>query len=263
MKNRQNSNAAYYVCMIIIALFLGCTVEQTHKTLVFFFDGVDKMNFLVRDVSKDSVNRDATAKREALLKKNRPDLCVHQPYKEKKCNECHTPDKRLLMPMPGLCFKCHKSFNETYAVVHGPVASGNCMYCHNQHYSKFPKLLIRQGQQICLFCHSSTMVFASKVHRDIEDAECTTCHNPHGGKTRFMIKDNISRDANRIAIMDNLTYRHLYGQVVSNIAGIINKKMEIEILDSRGNLVATVHPDLDGKFYMANLHPDQNYTFRF
>lgn len=263
MKTSRKSNVTYYIGIIMIALFIGCSVQQTHKTLVFFFDGVDQIKFFNDYLSKDSLTKQSNAKRDALLKKHRPDRCVHLPYKEKKCELCHTPDKRLVMPMPGLCFKCHKSFSETYEVVHGPVASGGCMNCHNQHSSKYPKLLIREGQDICLYCHNTSLVFANKVHRDIEDAECVLCHNPHGGKTRFMVKGGISKDANRIALMPELSYRHLYGQVQSKVPGVVYKKMEINIVDDKGKIVATVHPDMDGKFYMANLHPNKSYNFVF
>jgi len=263
MKSKPKNSAAYIVSIILITLFFGCSVEQTHKTLVFFFDGVDQVIFHNDYLSHDSLGQIAAAKREALLKKNRPDMCVHKPYKEKRCDACHTPDKRLIMPMPGLCFKCHTNFSETYAVVHGPVASGACLNCHNQHSSKYAKLLIRQGQQICVYCHNPSLVFAGKVHRDIEDAECTMCHNPHGGKAKYMLRDNISRDANRIALMDELTYRHLHGQIFCKVPGDIDHIMEIVILDEQGRTVSTAHPDATGKFFLTNLHPDQNYTFRF
>lgn len=264
MKYKKNSNLIYYISIIIIVLFFGCSVEQTHKTLVFFFDGVDKVIYYADNLThRDSLSISSEAKRMALLKKNRPDQFAHRPYKEKKCEACHTPDKRLIMPMPQLCYKCHGNFNEKYAVVHGPVASGGCLNCHNQHSSRYPKLLIREGQQICLYCHNSTLVFSNKVHRDIEDAECTLCHSPHGGKARYMLKDNISRDANRIALMDDLTYRHLYGQIFCKVPGDVNYIVEIYILDSKEVLVATAHPDAKGKFYLANLHPGQNYYFRF
>src|SRR3569833_2949943 len=137
MQSRRSNNVTYYVSIVLITLFFGCSIEQTHKTLTFFFDGVDRKVFFNSYLSNDSLRKESVNKREALLKKNRPDLCVHKPYKEKRCEECHTPDKRLLMPMPDLCYKCHKSFGETYAVVHGPVASGNCTNCHNQHSSKY------------------------------------------------------------------------------------------------------------------------------
>jgi len=78
-----------------------------------------------------------------------------------------------------------------------------------------------------------------------------------------MVKDNISRDANRIALMDELTYRHLYGQIYCKIPGDVNNRMEIYVRDSRGILIATIHPDDNGKFYLSNLHPDQNYIFSF
>jgi predicted CXXCH cytochrome family protein len=247
----------------MITLFFGCSMETTHKTLTFFLDGVDRVNFFNSYLSNDSLRKESVTKREALLKKNRPDRCVHKPYKEKKCDECHTPDKRLLMPMPELCYKCHKSFNESYAVIHGPVASGNCTNCHNQHSSTYPKLLIRPGQQLCLYCHNSSLIFASKVHKEIEDAECTLCHSPHGGKTRFMIKDHIPRDPGRIALLEDLTYRHLYGQVFCKTPGDVNNILEIYIIDAKGALVSTAHPDANGKFYLSNLHPNQNYIFKF
>jgi len=263
MSKKPNNNVAYGISVLLITLFFGCTVEQTHKTLTFFFDGVDKVIFFNDYLSHDTLGKAAAAKREALLKKNRPDLCVHQPYKEKKCEACHTPDKRLIMAMPALCFKCHGNFNEKYPVMHGPAASGGCLNCHNQHSSKYPKLLTRQGQQICLYCHNQQIVFNAKVHRDIEDAECTMCHNPHGGKNRYLLKDNISRDANRIGLMDDLTYRHLYGQLFCKTPGDAGRVNEVTILDGKGNVVTIAHPDMNGKFYLANLHPDQNYTFRF
>ncbi len=262
MKNKRNSNVAYYVSIIIIILFFGCSAERGHKTLTFFFDGVNKVIFFNDYLSKDSLSKESVAKREALLKKNRPEPCVHKPYKEKNCEACHTPDKHLLSPMPGLCFKCHTNFNEKYKIVHGPVASGACLNCHNQHSSKYAKLLIRQGQQICLFCHNSSLVFANKVHKDIEDAECTLCHNPHGGKSRFMLKENVSRESNRIALMEELTYRHLYGQVFCKVARDINKILDISIIDGKGKIVSVSHLNDSGKFYLSNLHPDQNYTFK-
>jgi predicted CXXCH cytochrome family protein len=263
MKNKPKNNVAYYISIVMITLFFGCSMEQSHKTLLFFFDGVEKVQFFNDYLSKDSLTKISTSKREALLKKNRPDLCVHKPYKEKKCEECHTPDKRLLMPMPGLCFKCHTNFNETYSTVHGPVASGNCTNCHNQHSSKYPKLLIRQGQQLCLYCHNSPQIFSDKVHKEIEDAECTLCHNPHGGNNRYMMKANISKDANKIALMDEITYRHLYGQIFCKEPGDVKNIVEVFILDSRETIVSVAHPDAEGKFYIANLHPDQSYGFRF
>lgn len=261
MKEKQNNNVAHYISVAAILLFFGCTVEQTHKTFTFFFDGVDRMVF-VDNYAKDSIRKASEAKRQGLLKKVRPDLFVHQPYKEKKCEKCHTPDKKLLMPMPELCFQCHQNFNSTYSTVHGPVASGNCIKCHNQHSSKYPKLLTRQGQQVCTYCHSPQLIFSSKFHKDIEDAECTLCHNPHGGKNRFMMKDNVPRDANRIGLMNELTSRHLYGQIFCKEPGDVTISLDIRIYDETGMLVATVHPDNNGKFLLSNMHPDHTYTFR-
>lgn len=263
MQNKKNSNIVYYTCIAVIIFFWGCSVEQTHKTLTFFFDGVDELKLFNNDLWRDSVNKDAIAKREDVLKKNRPDLFVHMPYKEKKCEKCHTPDKHLRMPLPGLCFQCHKNFSETYAYVHGPVASGNCLKCHNQHVSSYPKLLARPGQQLCTYCHSVTTVFRNRFHRDIEDAECTMCHNPHGGNNRFMIKESIAKNFKGLGLTDEFDPRHMTAQIFSKVPGDVGYGKEIYILNEDGEVVSTTQTDNEGRFTLLNLHPNQNYTFKF
>jgi outer membrane protein OmpA-like peptidoglycan-associated protein len=78
-----------------------------------------------------------------------------------------------------------------------------------------------------------------------------------------MVKQHIPRDANRIALMTELTYRHLYGQIFCKVPGDVSAVMEVSVLDGKGAVVATVRPDSAGRFYLSNLHPDQNYSFRF
>ncbi len=257
------SNAKYCLGILAIIFFFGCSVKQRHDTLTFFLDGVDKGAFFNDYLSKDSLSKDAIAKREGLLAKVRPELVVHQPFKEKKCGECHTPDKHLRMPLPGLCFQCHKNFLDGYNYVHGPVASGNCLNCHNQHSARYPKLLVRQGQQICLFCHNQEVIFKSKVHRDIEDAECTMCHSPHGGKSRFMVSDAVAGNI-RSVLMNIIASRRLYGQLFSVVPGdFTGGRNEIAIVSDDGEIVSTTYCDQAGRFPLVNLHPDGNYTFRF
>ena len=238
-------------------------MEQTHKTLTFFFDGVDEMKFFSNDLVRDSINKDAIAKRDEVLKRNRPDLFVHIPYKEKKCEKCHTPEKHLRMPLPGLCFQCHKNFIETYAYVHGPVASGNCLKCHNQHVSSYPKLLARPGQQVCTYCHNATTIFRNRFHRDIEDAECTMCHNPHGGNNRFMIKESITKNFKGLGLTDEFDPRHMRAQIFSKVPGDVGFGKEIYILNDDGEVVSTTQTDNEGWFTLLNLHPNLNYTFKF
>ena len=263
MRSRKNNNIVYNICIAIIVCFFGCSIEQSHKSLTFFFDGVDQVNVFNDYLSKDSLSKDAIAKREQLLLKNRPDLVVHLPYKEKKCEKCHTPDKHLRLPLPGLCYQCHKNFNETNRYVHGPVASGNCLKCHNQHTAKYAKLLIRQGQQVCLYCHNSSLIFRSKFHKDIEDAECTLCHNPHGGNNRYMVKESVARNFNGLGLANEIASRHLSAQIYNKAPGDIGKGTEINILNEYGEIVTTTQTDDSGKFALTNLHPDQNYTFKF
>lgn len=263
MNNRQKNNyLAYYISAITIVVFFGCSVEQTHKTLVFFFDGVPPLHSLLAkaDSAKNN-NNSALAKANA---RKQPANYFHKPYLERKCEECHTPDRHLLMPQPDLCYKCHTNFAETYKYVHGPVASGNCTKCHNQHNSQYPKLLIRPGQQLCLYCHGSSLVYNNKFHRKIEDAECTLCHNPHGGKTRFMIKDAVARDFNGLAALNDVASKHFFAQVYCNTPGDIKAGTEIitQANDENFEIISTDLVDVRGQFSIAKIETNENYTFK-
>jgi predicted CXXCH cytochrome family protein len=260
MSKKKNSYLIYYISVIIIVIFFGCSVEQTHNTLTFFFDGVPPLYKLL--VKTDSVSNSAVAAKVAARKK--PDMYFHKPYLERKCEQCHTPDRHLIMPQPALCYQCHTNFTETYKYVHGPVASGNCTKCHNQHNSQYPKLLSREGQQVCLYCHSTSLVFNNKYHRKIEDAECTLCHNPHGGKTRFMIKESVARDFNGLALLNDVASRHLFARIYCNTPGDIKRGTEIITQENDKNFetIATSYTDANGTFGIDNVRPTSTYTFK-
>ena len=262
-KKQKNNHIANYVSIIILLLFFGCSIEKNHKMLTFFFDGVDKLNFVNDYLSKDSLNKEAILKRELALKKNRPDKFVHMPFKEKRCQECHTPDKHLQKQLPDLCYKCHKNFTENYKYVHGPVASGSCLKCHHQHYAAYEKLLVRPGQQVCTYCHSTALVFKSKYHRNIEDAKCTMCHSPHGSNNKYFLWDKIAKGFKGQAKIQELESSHLTGQIYTNAQGDVPEGTKVEIYNDDNVVVATVYTDSAGKFPLENMHPDVNYNFKF
>ena len=262
MNRKQNSRAIYYISLILIAAFWGCSVEQKEKTLSFFFDGVPSSK--QTQENNNNKNNKTLAANTANIAKKAPEQYFHKPYLERKCESCHTPDRHLLKPLPDLCYQCHTDFRETYKYVHGPVVSGNCTKCHNQHAAKYPKLLIRDGQQLCLYCHKSSLVFDNKYHKKIEDASCTLCHNPHGGKTRFMIRDGVAGSFNGLALINEIASRHLFAQLYNKVPGDIKAGTEVIIQDNDQNFeVVSVSPiDARGMFSMDNVHPNENYTIK-
>ncbi len=258
---KKNNNYTLYCLAVIIIFFVGCSPQSTHRTLTFFFDGVDDSVSKTTIVTNDTGLNKNTSISGNAAKKNIPELFTHQPYKERKCEKCHTSDKRLLMSLPELCYQCHKDFKETYAYVHGPVASGSCTKCHHQHTASYAKLLIRPGQQLCTYCHKPSLLFKNKFHRDIEDADCTLCHNPHGGTNRHMIKEHIVK---KFKGLDEIGSRHLSGRIYNLVPGDINSSgLEVIILNNEGELVSSAFTDINGNFAIRNLHPDNNYYFRF
>ncbi|MFI5150495.1 MAG: cytochrome c3 family protein [Bacteroidia bacterium] len=167
-------------------LAIRCTPAKQYKVLSFFFDGVPDPN------KKEEINPANKSDSGLIASVYKPEFYTHKPYEEEKCKSCHAEgiSNALLKPVPELCYTCHEDFTVKYQRVHGPVASGNCLLCHNQHMSKYEKILIRPGQDICLYCHESKQVLSNPIHKKIGTANCTECHNPHGGNNSGMITGN-------------------------------------------------------------------------
>ena len=65
--------------------------------------------------------------------------------------------------------------------LHGPVAMGACILCHDSHSSWKPKLLVAQGNDLCAICHEDKIrrdQQARHVHPPVT-GECEKCHDPH------------------------------------------------------------------------------------
>ena len=118
---------------------------------------------------------------------------LHYPVQERLCDSCHqvppaggaaaladTPEK--------LCLTCHEKFTGSF--VHGPVALGACVVCHDPHGSQVPHLLRVSGRAQCLSCHAdieSRLAKARFQHKALESG-CTSCHSPHASGFRYQLK---------------------------------------------------------------------------
>ncbi len=180
-----------FLTLGIAALIIRCTPEKKFRSLSFFFDGVPdpttKTDLVVSAVADSSLVAIATT---PAIK---PEGSEHKPFAEEKCTSCHASgfSNKLLLPLPTLCYTCHENFNKKYASLHGPVASGNCLMCHDKHESKYNKLLLRKGQDLCLFCHQAKQIFSNTKHKTIGDKNCTECHNPHGGENSGLLNKDM------------------------------------------------------------------------
>lgn len=186
----KNRYTTYLLFIIAISLFGACSPELGHGVKTFLFDGVPTPYKVEVSKVNDSLIGLSTSINRNALSSVRDDFYYHEPYKEKDCLSCHDENnkgKLKLEPLQ-LCNECHDDFKNTYEVLHGPVASGNCMACHTPHKSKTRNLLVESEQDLCLDCHNMARIFQDKAHKDIEDTSCIECHNTHGGRdNNFLI----------------------------------------------------------------------------
>lgn len=169
-----------------ICIYLaGCDPAKRYRILTFFFDGVPPLQteIMLRSDANSHAESGVIA---AQFKGSR-----HEPYD--RCNNCHTTDPRSGMPIlrsptPQLCYACHTNYAVSPAFVHGPVAVGACLVCHDPHGSKFEHLMTLAQPEICYQCHEQEKVVMSAGHTSESIVNCTHCHDPHVGSQRTFLK---------------------------------------------------------------------------
>lgn len=134
---------------------------------------------------------------------------------EKGCAKCHgdidgsrtphVPTGRLILKQTSdqvrLCTSCHDRALSEGKVVHAPVATGNCLGCHDVHASDHVGLLVKEPVALCLDCHPEVRQgphviagFSRTGHplgelrsgqrpidplRPGREFYCVSCHEPH------------------------------------------------------------------------------------
>ena len=137
-----------------------------------------------KDAECVECHKDVTAKPE-----------LHAPAAAESCLECHVaPPAGKPGPMSlakgatkdntaPLCTSCHEAVGQRLkeAQVHGPVASGDCISCHDAHGSDFPLFLAASRKDSCLMCHDTvSAALGEKMPHAPAAQGCGICHDPHG-----------------------------------------------------------------------------------
>ncbi len=157
--------------------FTGCAPETRYQVLSFFFDGVPPLRE-ERTGGAGVENSPATAKQR---------YGEHGPYAARLCDACHIQgSNNLVLPKEELCLRCHV-LKLDRAMLHGPLASGNCVICHGPHGSSNRFLLVADAKEFCLYCHDRDGIMKREAHQGV-DAECTVCHDAHGSDNQFLLK---------------------------------------------------------------------------
>ncbi|MBI5360963.1 MAG: hypothetical protein HZA48_10325 [Planctomycetes bacterium] len=123
---------------------------------------------------------------------------VHKPVGEKACDKCHEnltgnkPDpKKLVKPVPDLCFECHDKKSHSASNVHKPDQDGNCLTCHEVHASDFKHLLNQRTPDLCFKCHKGMERFVKMQypHNPVMNGECNACHSAHSSENKKLLVD--------------------------------------------------------------------------
>ncbi|MHC4448399.1 MAG: cytochrome c3 family protein, partial [Planctomycetota bacterium] len=169
------------------ALWAGCSVEKHYALLSFFFDGVpDPSAADARTAAGGGGGGSVSAAA----------VSAHSAYAKRRCADCHGGDARFGLFASGftrldatVCMGCHGDVLEEHPRIHGPVASGECLWCHKPHESRQPHLLTRAPPDLCLGCHGFEVEAAPRTpsHEDL-GADCLRCHHGHGGEERYFLR---------------------------------------------------------------------------
>lgn len=107
------------------------------------------------------------------------------------CHFAHTGPKPYTTDrVPQMCYECHESLVPTALEgrVHGPVAVGQCLLCHNLHKTENPHLLRERVPAICYACHEEAAVKLIREHSKESYANCSNCHEGHVSRERPLLK---------------------------------------------------------------------------
>jgi predicted CXXCH cytochrome family protein len=171
-------------------LVVSCDEVEHYKTLTFFFDGVPPLG--QEGLQEELINSNFQVSTQTPPKQL---WYVHEPQKD--CTLCHGKRKqqrgfslqvRLTAPVPKLCYGCHADFTLSAPFVHGPVAVGQCLFCHNPHKSKIEHLLKEPEPKLCYLCHDINTIELIPAHFTNQQFACTGCHNPHASPVKALLK---------------------------------------------------------------------------
>lgn len=173
--------------------FVSCDDVDRHEALTFFFDGVPPLG--PEDLQGDSLDPNSP---EFAQTGQTPAWYVHEPRKD--CSICHGKRKQrsfssqiyLTSPVPKLCYNCHTDYTVSAPFVHGPVAVGQCLFCHNPHKSKIEHLLTAPEPGLCYQCHDVDTIELIAAHLPKQLSACTDCHNAHASSTKGLLKGSSS-----------------------------------------------------------------------
>ena len=196
--------AGLVIIGFLLTFVLSCDPVQRHKILTYFFDGVPPLAAEGAGVEKEPVKVDYRSPGAGRVPEQPKTVWfMHEPARNCNQNPCHKRREKgrwalleLVKPVPELCYQCHTDYSASGCSVHGPVAVGQCLFCHNQHKSKNEHLLKEAVPGLCYQCHNREMVESIPNHSAELSSKCTNCHDAHTSLAKGLLKTNWKEKAN-------------------------------------------------------------------
>ncbi|MBN1359021.1 MAG: hypothetical protein JW993_00435 [Sedimentisphaerales bacterium] len=181
----------------LAALFLlpaSCDRTRRHEVMTYFFDGVPPLSGEMADIGSFDPNANGETRSVAA-----GGWVVHEAIKN--CTDCHGARQRtsfsrkviLVAEPPTLCYTCHTEYATLEGWVHGPVATGDCLFCHEPHKTRNEFLLTSPVPELCYQCHLPEAIHAIEHHVDSSYAHCIDCHDGHASASRSLLNQAFLR----------------------------------------------------------------------
>jgi predicted CXXCH cytochrome family protein len=178
--------AAVALVLLASSLWTGCTTQKNYKVLSFFFDGVP------------DPNAPKLAPGQMLMGRQPGGAPIiiygHKPYQDQNCDACHASGIGTVLRPESLnisstvCLKCHGKIPSEFPVMHGPVATVECLWCHTPHEADTKALLKAHSPDVCLQCHSRELLDPNPPEHMVATASCLDCHFAHGATKHGLLR---------------------------------------------------------------------------
>ena len=170
--------------MAALGIVVGCggTPQERYRVLSFFFDGVPDPDAPSRVVTNETGQKVVAATHI---------VSQHKPYLENRCPVCHNSPNGEVQDFElayNACVTCHKQVSSEKPWMHGPVARGQCKWCHTGHMSTEAALLRDTPINVCTQCHDSQLLGNNPPEHLDGQTSCLQCHYGHGAQGRYFLK---------------------------------------------------------------------------
>ncbi len=188
-----NKPRVIFICLLIITglvCIVSCDKAKKHRVLTFFFDGVPPLwdPNAIQDPNSKALPVTAGRRRAAAGSDHG--------WTKEDCSICHgekadySSSSKLASQVPGLCYQCHEDESMSQRYMHGPVAKGDCLFCHDPHRSGHQYLLNYSAPELCLRCHNREALEAIDHLVEPIYSKCLECHAGHSSPGRFLLRSN-------------------------------------------------------------------------